>query len=1272
MIKADGASCNGTSPVPNAASYDSVAAALAATSEPLLRAPAADAYTEEQKRGCLALALRLREPRLGDVLEQLHRLAATPARRSSAAGGAPSATWDAALKALAVLLGVRASANVAIEAIAARLVTAAKGWLRGHRLRALALLLQAPGVEADDLLKLALRASPHGLLVAALCVIFETPLPEQHDGQASCSLDAQQQAIALRLVRGRLPVDLHPCDGLKILAAALRCDATESKVLTHIASAGWGTNARDAAKRIVQGKVAVDDKPEHLSVTAITALRREPRDRQLRSIAGFLSGTARGAAVAREGRPTEAVIVETLACCAAELPGDAVEAILNVVLAAGEAAASTDGVVPERVVEVIVHRIGASSRTLSTPELRLQALASLFQTAARQEALLARVARARICGSLPPRICRAVVECLLLGKPLTAQARSRSNEQASASPTLPLLGALQRLTTASAEKMSPEAIRAVIDAYLLAEGNDTQNSAVGEQAPLASARPKAPPAPTLASASPSAAQFERGACSGMRQVGSAAITTTKAPNGGLSVAPGSGRFGLGALELEPLDDEDDDEDSESIGDNGWMALRALVDEEGEERSESSDVEDDEEGGGEDEDEDEEASSPAKEPQSSPSATLLDATVEKPPAAATKAKHSKDDVIEEDDNNEDSEGDEEFCNEEEEDEEGEKDSYHGSDLDVDIADAEDSEEVASEERSEDEDGVDLSQGGLLTSCFSGGSLHAEEKRTSRDALGRAPAQKTKPSIRVVFPTLIWRGKDMMVLNKPADWICSASDVDKKKGRALDPNEKVANKGFAVLDDLLQYKFGDREKKYIHWWIQLMHDLDEESYPNLFDEDQNYGLCHRLDRETSGTVLVGLTQLARQQMRECFHRHYVRKLYVCLVHGTVEPHEQTIDRHLEAMGQKARLHPNGKRARTHVTVLGYYSRKKKDGTSEEFSLCTCEIAEGRMHQIRLHMSGAIGAPIVSEFYYQKPKQMIEDRRWCQRTFLHAYAVGFPDVSGSRRVGVDSSIGTGECGMVEEERIDTEQEWHCCICPLTVELREALKDMVPRDEEAGKLLSTIQETGLLSATHQAVHCMGTTSRKGEIDDSFFPWSSIVNPIEVGDLNKPREANSRPGDGKGKGRGKGDAATRPQTKPRRRLEGPRRTGSPRWRDGPHMRKRVRPGERGRQRSPMRSRSLGGSPPGGPSGPPRQGRRLRSRSGRPVRRVASPGGTRRRQPGAPQSPRRSVSREGLRRKRRRNPSHSGSPTSRGPPLSRGSAGGGGANGGVSGSAAGI
>eukprot|EP00913_Durusdinium_trenchii_P028224 g26459.t1 len=286
---------------------------------------------------------------------------------------------------------------------------------------------------------------------------------------------------------------------------------------------------------------------------------------------------------------------------------------------------------------------------------------------------------------------------------------------------------------------------------------------------------------------------------------------------------------------------------------------------------------------------------------------------------------------------------------------------------------------------------------------------------------------------------------------------------------------------------------------------MHETNREEFPNLFDVDQNYGLCHRLDRETSGTVLVGITKKSRTQMRECFHRHYVRKLYVCLVHGFIDKAEQTVDRNLEAMGQKAKLDRRGKRARTHVKVLGYFTRTHKSGRVDQFTLCTCEIAEGRMHQIRLHMAAALGSPIVSEFYYQKAKQMIEDRRWCQRVFLHAYAVGFPDMGATND---DDEEEEGNCEEDDEEKL---REWHCCICPLTNELRKVLKDLKPtkgqlKGIQAETMLQSCLDSGLINPNHKEVHCKGTVQRGQLIDEIYFPWSSKVNPIAVGDLAKVR----------------------------------------------------------------------------------------------------------------------------------------------------------------------
>mmetsp|Transcript_88819 Transcript_88819/g.176574 ORF Transcript_88819/g.176574 Transcript_88819/m.176574 type:complete len:1317 (+) Transcript_88819:113-4063(+) len=1184
--------------------------------------PAANSYTEEQKHGCLAAALRLPGPRLGDILRRLQQLAASSATSKVTTGTSGGKTPEtlAALKALAVLLNVRASsAETLADALIWRLAKE-RSWRREQRLRALAVLLRSPSSSEDELGKLALRAPPSAS-AAMLCVLL--------DAEPGASLSEAQQNVVCRLggggsSRSSVPAVVETA-GIDVLASMLRCEAVEAKILSRLASSGWGTEAQEAAKaamRVAKGMGSTSE--GHLDLTILKALQREPRDKQLVKLAALLSAEA----------PKEATLVRALSERSESLPIEVVRTtlrlVLDVAVPAPDAGSAQSG---DACVEALARSIGTGVRDLlPTPELRLRAFACLLGSLPKFDAVLACLARSVSDGGLPRSLGRDVAEALLLGRPLPAQPGRPA-------PQAVLLGALQQ----RAQELSKATLGAVTDMLQTpskgssgSNGNGATSGGPGSSSPASTAQPASS---TAAPASPA--------------VGGSASS---------DVAHSSGRFGLGALELEPFDDEDDagTENPTSTGaggenggsgsnggtvgepqESGWGALKALVEEE--------DDEDDDQEGEEEEEEDD------GDEEVSDAEDLID-------PAATKTRCNDEDAAEGDSEGElDEEADEaDTGSAARSDFSDDLESYAGSELDpLDIADLDASDGESVEAQSDD--GLDLGKGGLLTSMFGGGSLHSEDRARNRlrGELQLAPRMRHRPpSIRVVFPTLVWRGKDVLVVNKPADWICSASDVDKKRGRPLDPHEKVQSKGFKALDDLLQYQFGDREKKYIHWWIQLMHGLDRKSYPNLFDEDQNYGLCHRLDRETSGTVLVGLTQLARQQMRECFHRHYVRKLYVCLAHGHLNPLEQTVDRNLEAMGQKARLHQAGKRARTHVKVLAYYTKTQKNGRVDEFSLCTCEIAEGRMHQIRLHMSAALGAPIVSEFYYQKSRQMIEDRRWCCRTFLHAYAVGFPDVSGeSRRIGCSGT--PGDCGLVEEARRDTEQEWHCCICPLTVELRQALQDLTPKDETAESLLKTIAETGLLDTSHEAVHVMGTEGRNGDIDCSFFPWSSSVNPIEVGDLAKPREVAQRQRcegngnggcNGKGAGRFRGEgAALRPKAKPRRCNHEQRPRPLRGCSASPRRHERLR-GVGGAPGGFKRMRLRGGRPrsPGLPPPPPRSrspARRCRSRScGRPLRggcrRSLSP---RRRPPGAPPSPRRSPSGPLPPRRKRRWPPSPGS-----------------------------
>lgn len=358
----------------------------------------------------------------------------------------------------------------------------------------------------------------------------------------------------------------------------------------------------------------------------------------------------------------------------------------------------------------------------------------------------------------------------------------------------------------------------------------------------------------------------------------------------------------------------------------------------------------------------------------------------------------------------------------------------------------------------------------------------------------------------YPEIRWEEGDVMVIDKPSGWVCSASDIDKKAGRKLDPDLKPANKGFYSLQDLMDYEFAEREKRYVHWWTQLCL-YDEDTYPIVFDEDQNYGQCQRIDRETSGGLLIGLTPASREQLRTCFHRRFVRDLHVCLVHGRVEPASFTIDRCIETCGSKARLsETNGKRARTRVEVLGYFSHQESDGSRGSYTLCTCEGAENRMHQSRIHMAVAYEAPLVSEFYYQKKHQLDQDRRWCPRIFMHKYAMSFPEVSSDFYRIASNEKDHNRAGKQVIVVEDDQQKWHCCISPLPAQLREAMRVLEPTDQQSERLLECILDRGMIDDRHETFHAVGTQAREESIDSVFFPFQRQMNPIQAGDLARTR----------------------------------------------------------------------------------------------------------------------------------------------------------------------
>ncbi|WP_274427278.1 RluA family pseudouridine synthase [Chelativorans sp. YIM 93263] len=171
----------------------------------------------------------------------------------------------------------------------------------------------------------------------------------------------------------------------------------------------------------------------------------------------------------------------------------------------------------------------------------------------------------------------------------------------------------------------------------------------------------------------------------------------------------------------------------------------------------------------------------------------------------------------------------------------------------------------------------------------------------------------------------------------------------------------------------------------------------------------GIVHRLDRETSGVMVVAKTDRAHRALAQAFADHgrdgMLERAYVALVWGAPQRASgivdaplgrSTHDRTLRAVVSSSR--PDARAAVTHYTVLARYG----PGTPEEriASLIECRLATGRTHQIRVHMAH-IGHPLVGDPAYGRafrtkanrlPSDLAEQARAFPRQALHAKLLAF----------------------------------------------------------------------------------------------------------------------------------------------------------------------------------------------------------------------------------------------------------------------------------------
>ena len=126
----------------------------------------------------------------------------------------------------------------------------------------------------------------------------------------------------------------------------------------------------------------------------------------------------------------------------------------------------------------------------------------------------------------------------------------------------------------------------------------------------------------------------------------------------------------------------------------------------------------------------------------------------------------------------------------------------------------------------------------------------------------------------------------------------------------------------------------------------------------------GIVHRLDKDTSGLIIVAKNDKAHINMSEQIKERNVKKTYIALVRGNVPEEEATINMPIGRSTKdrkKMAVTKNGKQAITHFKVLKRYSK---------YTLLEIKIETGRTHQIRVHMA-EIGYPVVGDAVYSNGK-------------------------------------------------------------------------------------------------------------------------------------------------------------------------------------------------------------------------------------------------------------------------------------------------------------
>lgn len=215
-------------------------------------------------------------------------------------------------------------------------------------------------------------------------------------------------------------------------------------------------------------------------------------------------------------------------------------------------------------------------------------------------------------------------------------------------------------------------------------------------------------------------------------------------------------------------------------------------------------------------------------------------------------------------------------------------------------------------------------------------------------------------------ILLEDNDFVVINKPYGVVVNRAESAK----------------FPTIQDWMEEMF--------HVSDQANSNLDNDSYQEFLSRS---GVVHRLDKDTSGVLLLAKTPQSFINLKNQFKQRETEKTYLALAHGTILTPQGTVNAPIERSPFN-RMHfgvfPGGREAVTNYKVIANYELQIKK-MKLEFAFLQVEPLTGRTHQIRVHLKYA-GHPLVADPMYSGRKNFQLDQEFCPRLFLHAWKLRF----------------------------------------------------------------------------------------------------------------------------------------------------------------------------------------------------------------------------------------------------------------------------------------